>query len=46
MRRHFVPISTQTHAAPMASMIFGRVVEKKDAGRVVALLDQRQIARR
>jgi hypothetical protein len=41
--RHFLSIPTELHTAPIASMVFGRVVKKKNARGVFALLDQGEI---
>ena len=41
---HFNPVATDTHAAPMARVIFRRVIKKEHAHRVLTLFNQRQLA--
>ena len=45
VRGHFVAIAAETHAAPMTSMVLGRVVKKEDTGRILAFFNQREFAR-
>lgn len=45
VRGYFVPIATETHAAPMTSVVLGRIIKEEHACRVLTFLDQRQIAR-
>ena len=42
---YFLSIPTELHTAPIASMVFGRVVKIKNTCRVFALLDQSEIRR-
>ena len=43
--RDLASIATDAHAAPMTSVVLGRVIKKEDACRVLTFLDQREIAR-
>ena len=42
---YFASISTERHAAPMTGVVLGRIVKKEHTQRVLAFLDQREIAR-
>jgi hypothetical protein len=44
VRRNFASITAESHATPMTSVVLGRVVEKEHAQRILAFLDQREIA--
>jgi hypothetical protein len=44
MCRHFYPIATHLHAAPVTGVIFGRIVKVEDAGGIPAFFDQREVS--
>jgi hypothetical protein len=45
VRSYFASITTDRHAAPMTGVVLGRIVKKEHTQRVLAFLDQREIAR-
>jgi hypothetical protein len=44
MCRHFYPIATRLHAAPVAGVVFGRIVKIQNAGGIPAFFDQRKVS--
>lgn len=44
MCRHFHPIATHLHAAPVTGVVLGRIVKVENAGGISAFLDQCKVS--